>query len=599
MIPKAFALGLLQALTVLDAATATPLAKRELTCNTPDNRACWRDGFDIMTDWEENTPLTDHTLNNARNYTLVLEQHERYTGPDGHIKNDAMLFNDWGDWINVTVINKLPANGTSIHWHGIRMLNNNINDGVNGITECPIPPNGTKSYVFLAQQYGTTWYHSHHSSQYGNGVFGPLVINGPASANYHVDLGTLPINDWYYDSADVILNNIQDINSTGPPPPASNILFNGTHIDPDDPTKGTYAKVVLTPGLKHRLRLINPSVDYTFTFTIVGHNFTVIANDLVPLDTSNNTTVSSIFVGIGQRYDVIIQGKTEEEIASDLSNGNYWINATLPTNGLCGAYKIAEGRPAAILRYDYPGAIDQLPNADGPVPEDLRCEDRTDFMPVVPRTIPETEFSITKSNTLSVDLWNNKSETSQVYWRVNKMALNVTWEKPILEYVRNGSTSWPKEENLLEIPRDSQWSFWLIENESGLPHPMHLHGHDFVVIGRSPAEVQPVRDDVIQQHFDPVNDTPKLNFTNPTRRDATMLPGKGWLIVAFRNDNPGAWLFHCHIAWHASLGLSVQFLERADEIHKMDLSFVEDNCKAWQGYIETKPLWHPKNDSGI
>ncbi|CCC09762.1 unnamed protein product [Sordaria macrospora k-hell] len=507
MIPKAFALGLLQALTVLDAATATPLAKRELTCNTPDNRACWRDGFDIMTDWEENTPLTDHTLNNARNYTLVLEQHERYTGPDGHIKNDAMLFNgsypDWGDWINVTVINKLPANGTSIHWHGIRMLNNNINDGVNGITECPIPPNGTKSYVFLAQQYGTTWYHSHHSSQYGNGVFGPLVINGPASANYHVDLGTLPINDWYYDSADVILNNIQDINSTGPPPPASNILFNGTHIDPDDPTKGTYAKVVLTPGLKHRLRLINPSVDYTFTFTIVGHNFTVIANDLVPLDTSNNTTVSSIFVGIGQRYDVIIQGKTEEEIASDLSNGNYWINATLPTNGLCGAYKIAEGRPAAILRYDYPGAIDQLPNADGPVPEDLRCEDRTDFMPVVPRTIPETEFSITKSNTLSVDLWNNKSETSQVYWRVNKMALNVTWEKPILEYVRNGSTSWPKEENLLEIPRDSQVS------------------------------------------------------------------------------------------------LSVQFLERADEIHKMDLSFVEDNCKAWQGYIETKPLWHPKNDSGI
>ena len=51
--------------------------------------------------------------------------------------------------------------------------------------------------------------------------------------------------------------------------------------------------------------------------------------------------------------------------------------------------------------------------------------------------------------------------------------------------------------------------------------------------------------------------------------------------------------------WHASLGLSVQFLERADEIHKMDLSFVEDNCKAWRGYIETKPLWHPKNDSGI
>ncbi|KAH7628893.1 hypothetical protein B0T09DRAFT_344855, partial [Sordaria sp. MPI-SDFR-AT-0083] len=35
--------------------------------------------------------------------------------------------------------------------------------------------------------------------------------------------------------------------------------------------------------------------------------------------------------------------------------------------------------------------------------------------------------------------------------------------------------------------------------------------------------------------------------------------------------------------WHASVGLSVQFLERADEIpKKMDLDFVEPNCAAWR-----------------
>lgn len=87
------------------------------------------------------------------------------------------------------------------------------------------------------------------------------------------------------------------------------------------------------------------------------------------------------------------------------------------------------------------------------------------------------------------------------------------------------------------------------------------------MIGRSPAEVQPVRDDVIQQHFDPVNDTPKLNFTNPTRRDATMLPGKGWLIVAFRNDNPGAWLFHCHIAVRERLLAPNHEARYADQIN--------------------------------
>ncbi|MAD87621.1 MAG: hypothetical protein CL912_32075 [Deltaproteobacteria bacterium] len=29
-------------------------------------------------------------------------------------------------------------NGTSIHWHGIRQLNTNWQDGVAGVTQCPI-----------------------------------------------------------------------------------------------------------------------------------------------------------------------------------------------------------------------------------------------------------------------------------------------------------------------------------------------------------------------------------------------------------------------------------------------------------------------------
>ncbi|KAJ4406503.1 hypothetical protein N0V85_004493 [Neurospora sp. IMI 360204] len=489
------------------------------------------------------------------------------------------------------------------------MRNNNINDGTNGVTECPIPPNGTKSYLFLADQYGTTWYHSHYSSQYGNGVLGPLVLNGPASANYDVDLGTFPINDWYYDSADRILSRLQEGAPPAPPaadnisfngtnvnwtditkgkhakvvltaPDADNIFFNGTNVNPNDITKGRYAKVVLTPGLRHRLGLINPGVNYAFTFSIVGHNFTVIANDLVPI---NPTTVSSLFIAIGQRYDIIIQGKSEEEIASDPGNGNYWINATQPTNGVCGNFN---GKPAAILSYDlYPNTTtDQLPIVDGPVPEDSRCEDRTDFRPVVVRDIPPSEFSVSPSNTLPVHLeLRNDTNQTKVFWTVNDIALNVSWEKPILEYVREDNYSWPYDENVLEIPPDSE-------------------GHDFLIVGRSPALDGPTLLNAMTpvRHFDPVLDTPHLNFTNPTRRDVTMLPGKGWLIVAFRNDNPGAWLFHCHIAWHASMGLSVQFLERKDEIKKkMDLNLIVPNCKAWQAYIDTNPPWHPKNDSGI
>lgn len=40
------------------------------------------------------------------------------------------------------------------------------------------------------------------------------------------------------------------------------------------------------------------------------------------------------------------------------------------------------------------------------------------------------------------------------------------------------------------------------------------------------------------------------SLINPPRRDVAMLPGSGYLVVAFRTDNPGAWLMHCHIGWH-------------------------------------------------
>lgn len=66
-------------------------------------------------------------------------------------------------------------NGTSIHWHGIRQKQTMDMDGVNGITQCPIAPGDSFTYTFKATQYGTSWYHSHYSVQYADGLQGPLV----------------------------------------------------------------------------------------------------------------------------------------------------------------------------------------------------------------------------------------------------------------------------------------------------------------------------------------------------------------------------------------------------------------------------------------
>lgn len=63
-------------------------------------------------------------------------------------------------------------------------------------------------------------------------------------------------------------------------------------------------------------------------------------------------------------------------------------------------------------------------------------------------------------------------------------------------------------------------------------------GHDFIVVGRSPDE------DPLAQvaHKFSAADVASLNGNNPLRRDVTMLPAKGWLVIAFKTDNPGAWL---------------------------------------------------------
>lgn len=33
--------------------------------------------------------------------------------------------------------------------------------------------------------------------------------------------------------------------------------------------------------------------------------------------------------------------------------------------------------------------------------------------------------------------------------------------------------------------------------------------------------------------------------------------GCGWSAIRFRTDHPGVWLLHCHIVWHAAMGMGV------------------------------------------
>ena len=128
---------------------------------------------------------------------------------------------------------------------------------------------------------------------------------------------------------------------------------------------------------------------------------------------------------------------------------------------------------------------------------------------------------------------------------------------------------------------------------------MHLHGHDILILGQSPAYANPLAANQPVRTYNDASDRSSLKTTNQPRRDTTMLPAKGWLIVAFKTNNPGAWLFHCHVAWHVGQGMSVQYLEQLSAIPTTnDLSVIAPACTAWSNYYPAHDPYY-QTDSGI
>jgi FtsP/CotA-like multicopper oxidase with cupredoxin domain len=216
----------------------------------------------------------------------------------------------------VHVTNNLQYNGTTVHWHGMRQLNSVEYDCVPGVTQCPIAPGDSLTYSFRVTQYGSSWYHSHFSLQYGDGLLGPLIINGPATADYDEDLGMLFLSDWSHTP----VPQVWDVAKQGGPPTLENGLINGTNTfhcgnttDVNCVGGGVKHVNVFEAGKKYRMRLVNSAVDGHFQFSIDGHNFQVIANDLVPIVPY---TTDNLLISIGQRYDIIVE--------ANATPGNYW-----------------------------------------------------------------------------------------------------------------------------------------------------------------------------------------------------------------------------------------------------------------------------------
>ncbi len=125
---------------------------------------------------------------------------------NNQIPAPTLHFNE-GDDVTINVYNRLKED-TSIHWHGI-ILPWQV-DGVAGITQHGIPRGGIFHYHFKLRQSGTYWYHAHAGLQEQQGLYGAFIVDPTEKPRYHFDKDfAIVLSDWSDTHPDQILANLK------------------------------------------------------------------------------------------------------------------------------------------------------------------------------------------------------------------------------------------------------------------------------------------------------------------------------------------------------------------------------------------------------
>lgn len=445
---------------VADYSAQIPLDHHVSYDNTPSSRECWGE-YNLGTDYYTTVPSTGNTVE----IWLSAEEHD--CSPDGYQRSSCMTFNgtlpgpaiiaDWGDDLVVHVTNNMKSNGTSIHWHGVRQLNTVSYDGVPGVTQCPIPPGESLTYKFRVTQYGSSWYHSHFSVQYSEGLFGPIIFNGPSTSNYDEDLGALFLQDW---SHQPVFNAWADKEKYQITHPLSTILINGKNTldcSTDDSSRcfgnGTKFETIFEAGKKYRLRLINVATDSQFQFSIDGHSLKVISSDFVPIKPYDT---DSVVINSGQRYDVIVEANAKP--------GDYWLRA----HWVRACFGVANDNPdtgTGIVRYN--ASSTSSPDSESAIQAPTTCSDepRESLMPYL--SLDVGNMTETKIEDLNFQLTN----TAVFQWTVNSSTFEINWDEPTLKGVMNDVFDFPATYNIVDVDKigstDSEWAVLVVENTAG------------------------------------------------------------------------------------------------------------------------------------
>src|SRR5699024_7630937 len=353
-----------------------------------------------------------------------------------------------GDVLQIDITNELPED-TSIHWHGIAL--HNAADGVPGMTQPPIAPGDSYSYVFEVPHGGTYFYHSHSGLQLDRGLHAPLIIRDPDDAEDQDVEWTIVLDDWL-DGIDGSSPEDQLTMLTGMDMGGHGGMDMGgeggmmAHGTPDPALGGDAGDVMYPhylingriprahrtfnarPGDKARLRFINSGGDTIFKVALGGHRMTVTHTDGFPVQPWET---ESIYLSMGERVDV-------EVILGD---------GIFPLTALAVG---KDDRAFAVIRT----AGGQAPRPDVDFPElsstglllsSLKPADRA----LLPEGTPDREVSIDLGGQM------------------------MPYEWSILTDGQSSSATVQEGQRLRMVMR----------NRTMMPHPMHIHGHTWALPG--------------------------------------------------------------------------------------------------------------------
>ncbi|CAK1547706.1 unnamed protein product [Leptosia nina] len=501
------------------------------------------------------------------------------------------------DRIIVDVENDLMTEGTTVHWHGQHQRGTNYMDGTPYITQCPILPETTFRYQFNATQAGTHFWHSHSGMQRADGAAGPLIVRKPKSQEPHGPLydydrsdHVMLITDWVHDLSIGMFSDHHHSSGDNKPP---TLLVNGVgrfRVFNDTSAKTKYMKTArfnVEQGYKYRFRVINAEfLNCPIEMSVDGHNITIISSDgydLVPI------TATSLVTYAGERYDFVLETNNEID--------NYWIRF----RGLMDCdERFTKAKQVAVLHYE--GAMEVEPSGD-PTWEELhneglqlnalnKGEEDEETISVADmrsleghddslKEVADYQFYIAydfypKNNShfhrspyygyYQVPNPDNRLYTPQLNHISMKMPSSpLMLSRPSSDNFCNSSSidesckeGYCECSHVLSVRKNAVVELIIVDEGVTFDanHPFHLHGYYFRVVGMRRLAQEITVDEI--KAYDKAG-LMKRNLKNAPLKDTVTVPDGGYTILRFKADNPGYWLFHCHIEFHVEVGMALVF----------------------------------------